>query len=96
MPRKTVWTDGQDAQIRRLRTESATWDVIAQALGLSRGPVIERARALGVEKPPANAAVAPDEAERASLPSGHPRTWGPILLGTSLEGVRFKLADPIR
>ena len=30
MPRKTVWTEGQDTQIRRLRTEGASWDVIAR------------------------------------------------------------------
>jgi len=38
MPRKTVWTDGQDAQIRRLRTEGASWDIVALALGLGSEP----------------------------------------------------------
>ena len=55
MPRKSVWTEGQDAQIRRLRTEAASWDLIALALGLARWTVIERARVIGVERPPANA-----------------------------------------
>jgi hypothetical protein len=96
MPRKIVWTAGQDTQIRRLRTEGATWDGIAQALGLARGAVIQRARILGAEHPPATATAAFGEADRASLPSGHARTWDPIVRGTSLEGVRFRIPGPIR
>lgn len=61
MPRKTVWTEGQDAQIRRLRTEGAPWEVIALALGLARWTIIERARDIGIERPPAHAAAAMDE-----------------------------------
>jgi len=96
MPRKTVWTDGQDTQIRRLRTEGATWGGIAQILCLTRSLVVARARALGVENPPAHALAVPDEADRASLPSGHRETWNPIVRGTSLEGVRFKHPEPVR
>lgn len=95
MPRKIVWTAGQDTQIRQLRTEGATWDGIAQVLGLARSAVIQRARILGAEHTPANAAAL-DEADRASLPSGHARTWDPIVRGTSLEGVRFKIPGPVR
>ena len=29
MPRKVVWTNAQDSQIRRLRVEGASWDMIA-------------------------------------------------------------------
>jgi hypothetical protein len=28
MPKKLVWTDAQDTQIRRLRVEGASWEMI--------------------------------------------------------------------
>src|ERR1700744_1531814 len=96
MSRKLIWTEGQDSQIRRLRTEGATWDVIALALGLARWTVIERARAIGVERPPANAAVALDESERSPLPPGHADSWDAINRGTALEGVPFRTPGVIR
>jgi hypothetical protein len=96
VPRKIVWTDGQDAQIRRLRTEGAVWDAIAQVLGLARCTVIERARALGCEQPPAHAAIALHDVDRAALPSGHAESWETINRGTSLEGVRFKTPNSVR
>lgn len=96
MPRKTVWTEGQDTQIRRLRTEGASWDVIALALGLARWTVIERAKLLGVERPPANAVAAMDEADRPPLQAGHADTWGAINRGTSLDGVPFRTPGMIR
>nr|WP_294507202.1 AsnC family protein [uncultured Rhodopila sp.] len=96
MPRRIVWTDGQDTQIRRLRTEGASWDVIALALGLARWTVIERGRAIGVERPPANAVVKPDESGRAPLPAGHADSWGAINRHTTLDGVPFQLPGAIR
>jgi hypothetical protein len=96
MPRKTIWTDGQDAQIRRLRTEGSSWDVIAQALGLARWTVIERARAIGADQRPNHGQAAPDESERDPLPAGHSETWGAINRGTELEGVAFRTPDTIR
>ena len=96
MPRKTVWTEGQDTQIRRLRTEGATWDVIALALGLTRWTVIERARAIGAERPPANAVAVLDESGREPLPAGHVESWGAINRGTSLEDVPFQTPADIR
>ncbi len=96
MPTKTPWTDGQDAQIRRLRTEGAPWDVIAFALGLARWTIIERARVLGVEQPPAHAAAAMDESEREPLPAGHARSWGAINRGTCLRDVPFRTPGTIR
>jgi hypothetical protein len=96
MPRKTVWTDGQDAQIRRLRTEGASWDVIAQALSLARWTIIERARAIGAEQRPANAVRVPDESGREPLPAGHAESWGVINRCTSLEKVPFRTPDTIR
>jgi hypothetical protein len=96
MPRKTVWTEGQDTQIRRLRTEGATWDVVALALGLARWTVIERARAIGAERLPANAILVPDESEREPLPAGHAESWGAINRGTSLEDVPFQTPATLR
>jgi hypothetical protein len=96
MPRKMVWTDGQDTQIRRLRTEGASWDVIALALGLARWTVIERARAIGAERLPANAAAMADESGREPLPAGHVESWGAINRGTALEDVPFRTPATIR
>jgi hypothetical protein len=96
MNRKAIWTQGQDTQIRRLRTEGATWDVIAAVLGLARCTIIERARILGVEQPPANAATVLDESERAPLPAGHPDTWGAINRGTVLGNTRFRAPGTLR
>ena len=96
MPRKFVWTEGQDAQIRRLRTEGASWDVIALALGLARWAVIERAGVIRVARPPANTIAVLDEYERQTLAAGHADSWGAINRGTSLEGVSFQTPDTIR
>ena len=96
MPRKTVWTQGQDTQIRRLRTEGASWDVIAIALGLARWTVIEHARAIGAERLPANAAATLDESAREPLCAGHAQSWGAINRGTSLEHVPFRPPAALR
>ena len=96
MPRKTVWTEGQDTQIRRLRTEGASWDVIALALGLARWTIIERARSLGVERRPAHATALLDEADRLPLPAGHTESWGAINGSTSLKGMVFRPPGAIR
>ncbi len=96
MPRKTVWTDGQDAQIRRLRTEGATWDIIALALGFTRWTVIERARAIGAERPPSHTVVALDDLDRQPLPAGHADTWCAINRGTGLENVPFQTPGSLR
>jgi hypothetical protein len=96
MPRKVIWTEGQDTQIRRLRTEGASWDLIALALSLARWTVIERARVLGVHRAPANAVAVLDEADREPLPAGHVESWGVINRGTSLEDVPFQTPDTIR
>jgi hypothetical protein len=96
MPRKIVWTEGQDSQIRRLRTEGASWDVIALALGLARWTVIERARSIGAERRPPNAVAVLDESARDPLPAGHVDSWGAINRGTSLEQVPFRPPGVIR
>jgi hypothetical protein len=96
MFRKAVWTEGQDTQIRRLRTEGASWDLIALALGLARWTVIERARAIGAERPPANALAVLDESDRQPLPAGHADSWGAINRGTGLENAPFRTPGTIR
>ena len=79
MPKKLVWTDAQDNQIRRLRVEGASWDAIAAVLGITRWTVIERGRRvhLGTTRRP--------------LPAGHPRSWGAITAGTVLENAPYPL-----
>jgi hypothetical protein len=96
MPRKLIWTEGRDTQIRRLRTEGASWDLIAIALGLARWTVIERGRTIGVQRALANAVQVLDEADREPLPAGHAESWGAINRGTSLEDVPFQTPDTIR
>jgi hypothetical protein len=96
MPRKLVWTEGQDAQIRRLRTEGGSWDLIALALGLARWTVMERARTINAGRPPVNAVALPDESAREPLAAGHADSWGAINRGTSLEDVPFRTPATIR
>jgi hypothetical protein len=91
--RKTVWSGGQDAQIRRLRTEGASCDVIALLLGISLTAVAERARTLRVDHHPE---VDVDDAERPPLPAGHRLTWGAINRGTLLQDQPFHAPDMIR
>lgn len=96
MPKKIIWSKGQDTQIRRLRTEGASWDVIALTLGLARWTVIERGRVIGVARPPANAVATLDESDRLPLPAGHSGSWDVITRGTVLEGVPFRIPQTIR
>lgn len=96
MPRKAVWTQGQDTQMRRLRTEGANWDCIAVVLGLARWTVIERARAIGAVRPPDNAIAAREDPDRQPLPAGHARTWDAINRGTSLANAPFQAPGTIR
>ncbi len=92
MPPKLLWTEARDTQIRRLRASGATWDVIAHALLLSRFTVIERGRRIGAHRPRLQTLAPPaDDPDRPPLPAGHPRTWGPINRGTTLEGTPYPL-----
>ena len=96
MPRKAVWTDGQNSQILRLRTEGASWDTIALALGLARWTVIEHARAIGAESMPANANASLDESGRDPMQAGDPASWDAINRGTGLENAPFRLPGSLR
>jgi hypothetical protein len=91
--RKTVWSGGQDAQIRRLRTEGASCDVIALLLSVNCAAVAERARTLGVDHHPETDL---DDPERPPLPAGHRLTWNAINRGTALQDQPFHASDTIR
>jgi hypothetical protein len=91
MPKKLLWTDAQDNQIKRLRGDGATWDAIAAALGLVRGSVIERGRRIGAHPPPPGSAAPPEDPGREPLPAGHPDSWGAITAGTELQDVPYPL-----
>jgi hypothetical protein len=75
MPKKLVWTEAQDTQIRRLRREGACWDTIAAILGFNRWSVIERGRRIGARPPPHEFVPPPEDPSRDPLPAGHPRSW---------------------
>ena len=91
MPKKLVWTDAQDTQLRRLRAEGATWDAVAAFFGVTRGAAIERGRRIGARLPPADFVPPPEDPGRDPLPAGHPRSWGAITQGTVLEGEPYPL-----
>ena len=92
MPKKLAWTEAQDNTIKRLRTEGATWDSIAEMLRLTRWTVIERGRRIGARPPPLDFPPPPDDPNREPLPPGHPRSWGPLVQGTCLENVPYFVA----
>jgi hypothetical protein len=96
MPKKIQWTEAQDLKIRRMRAERATWDTIAEAIGVTRWTVIERGRRLGARLPPPEFEPDGEDPERPALPPGHPDTWGPIIKGTCLEGSPYPIPPPIR
>ena len=91
MPKKLVWTDAQDTQIKRLRVEGASWDAIAAILGLARWTVIERGRRIGAQRPHHAFVPPPDDPARDPLAAGDPRSWGVINAGTVLESDPYPL-----
>ena len=91
MPKKFIWTDAQDSQIRRLRAEGASWDTIAAILGLTRWAIIERGRRIGARPPPREFVPPPEDPSRDPLPAGHPRSWGVLTAGTVLEDTPYPL-----
>lgn len=90
MSPKVPWTDAQDSQIRRRRSEGASWEAIADDLALSLWAVTERGRSIGAGVHPAGF-TAPDDPQRAPLPAGHPTSWDTINAGAVLEGVPYPL-----
>jgi len=91
MPQKLIWTPAQDATIKRLRAEGATWDTVAAALSVSRFTIIERGRRIGARRPPPEFKPPPDDPARPPLPAGHPQTWHALTHGTVLEGSTYPL-----
>jgi hypothetical protein len=96
MPKRIVWTEAQDLKIKRMRTERASWDSIAAAVGVTRWTVIERGRRLNARLPSPDSESPTEDPERPSLPPGHPETWQPIIKGTILEGVTYPIPMPVR
>lgn len=96
MPKKIEWTEGQDNNIKRMRAENASWDMIAAAIGVTRWTVIERGRRLGARLPPMDFEPPPEDPERMPLPPGHPDTWGAIIKETPLEGMAYPIPVPVR
>lgn len=91
MPRKLLWTHGQDSQIRRRRCEGASWMTIAQELVLDPARVMARGRRLGLEVVPADLSLAQEDPARETLPAGHPASWDAINAGTVLQGQPYPL-----
>jgi hypothetical protein len=89
MPHKIDWTPAQDALIRRMRAEGATWDSIAKACFVSRFTIIERGRRVGACRPPPEFKPPPEDPDRLPLPAGHPLCWHVLTRGTVLEGNEY-------
>lgn len=85
---RIVWTDALDAKLRALRFAGVTWDAIAVLMSMGRNSVLERGRKIGARRE--NQVIPLPEPEeprdRPCLEAGHPRTWGMLTAGTSLEG----------
>jgi len=96
VPKRIEWTEVQDTKIKRMRAESASWDTIAEAVGVTRWTVIERGRRLGARLPPPDFQPPLEDPERPALASGHNETWGIITRGTSLEGMPYPIPVPVR
>jgi hypothetical protein len=96
MPRKFLWTEAQDVQIKRLRTEGASWDAIASIMGLTRWAIIDRGRRIGARPPPPEFVASLEDPGRDPLPAGHPRSWSMLTVGTVLEGTPYPLPVFIR
>jgi len=96
MPKKIAWTEVQDSKIKRMRTEYASWDCIADAIGVTRWTVIERGRRIGARLPPPDFEPRTEDPERPPLPPGHHATWGAITRGTCLEGMVYPIPAPVR
>jgi hypothetical protein len=99
LPTRIRWSEAQDREIRRMRAERVSWDVIAAAVGVTRWTAIERGRRLGARPPPPpppEPLPPKEDPERACLPPGHPETWEVIIKATCLEGMPYPIPAPIR
>ena len=92
MAQRFDWTAERNRTVLEMRRAGATWDTVAEAIGVGRNAVIDHARRLGVAKRNAAASTpAPvrEAIDRPARPSGHPDTWGLINAGTVLEGAPY-------
>lgn len=96
MPKRIEWTAAQDTKIRQMRAANASWDSIAEAVGVTRWTAIERGRRLGARLSPPVGQQTTGDADRPPLPPGHPETWGVITKGMLLEGMPYPVPTPIR
>jgi hypothetical protein len=90
-----TWTDPADFRLRRMRLEGASWEAIAEALGVSPAAASARAERIGADRASRVLAASEDPA-RDPLPAGHPRTWGVLTQGTWLAGTRYPTMVSIR
>ena len=96
MPKKIIWTDVQDTQIKRLRASGAFWDTIAAVMGVTRWTVIERGRRIGARLPPPDFTPDAPDPNRPPLPAGDRLTWGAITYGTVLAGAVYPPIPVVR
>lgn len=83
------WTDAKDHKIKRMRSEGASWDAIADAIGVShRSQVSARGTKIGAQLPPPDF-VPPHDPDREPLPAGHPATWGAMIAGSCIAGQAY-------
>ena len=93
MPQAIIWTVEQDAIIFRMRANGATWQAIADAMGLSRNAVLDRGNRIGAKGGPTpmqKAKPAITDRPGYTLPPGHPIAWAILTAGTLLEGTEFR------
>ena len=90
MPKKLVWTEAQDTQIRRLRRKvrpgTRSLPPWLQPLDGHRARSPHRR-----PTPPREFVPPPEDPARDPLPAGHPRSWGVITAGTVLEDTPYPL-----
>jgi hypothetical protein len=90
MPKPLIWSLPQDLQLRRMRTEGASWDEIAAELRVSRWSVIERGLKIRLRKHVASASPpAMRDPGREPLPAGHHASWGALTAETTLHGQTY-------
>lgn len=87
MPPKHFWTPARDEVLRTHRTNRASWADIALSLGVTPDAARERARTMGLRRPPRQPEPdPPNDPDRAPLPPGHPVAWSVLTEGTLLAG----------
>lgn len=93
MPAPFTWTPALETRLRQMRLEGATWQEIADILGVGRESVREHGRRIGAVRLPRQVAVDPDppasSGSRPPLAAGHPVSWGLLTEATLLQGSAY-------